>query len=77
MNNPAKELIPQIMNAAGEGIYGLDCNGLMTFANQASVDILGWSVEECIGRSAHEVHHHSHHDGSKYAQKKCPIYAAF
>lgn len=77
MKNQADELIPQIINAAGEGIYGLDCNGLMTFANQASVDILGWSVEECIGKSAHEVHHHSHLDGKKYERKQCPIYAAF
>ncbi len=66
-----------ILNAAGEGIYGLDNQGHMTFANQASTDILGWSVEECLGRSAHQVHHHSHADGSKYDREDCPIYAAF
>ena len=48
----------------------------MTFANQASTEILGWSVEECIGKSAHQVHHHSRADGTEYPQKDCPIYAA-
>lgn len=66
-----------ILNAAGEGIYGLDNQGRMTFANQASTDILGWSVEECHGKSAHQVHHHSHADGSNYEREECPIYAAF
>lgn len=65
-----------ILNSAGEGIYGLDREGRMTFANQASTEILGWSVEECIGKSAHQVHHHSHADGSTYAREDCPIYAA-
>ncbi|MEL7498879.1 MAG: sigma 54-interacting transcriptional regulator [Planctomycetota bacterium] len=66
-----------ILNAAGEGIYGLDNEGRMTFANQASTDILGWSIDECIGKSAHQVHHHSHADGSHFAREDCPIYAAF
>ena len=66
-----------ILNAAGEGIYGLDNQGRMTFANQASTEILGWGVEESLGQLAHEVHHHSHANGSKYDRVECPIYAAF
>ncbi|MFT7630290.1 MAG: PAS domain S-box-containing protein [Mariniblastus sp.] len=66
-----------ILNAAGEGVYGLDSEGRMTFANQASTEILGWSVEECLGKSAHQVHHHTHADGSTYEREDCPIYAAF
>ena len=77
MSKSANNLVQQILGAAGEGIYGLDCQGRMMFANQASTDILGWSIEDCIGKSAHEVHHHSHADGSNYPQEECPIYAAF
>ncbi len=77
MTNSMQELVQLIVNAAGEGIYGLDSRGRMTFANQASVDILGWSIEECLGKSAHEVHHHSHADRTIYRQHECPIYAAF
>jgi PAS domain S-box-containing protein len=77
MSESANDLVQQILGAAGEGIYGLDCQGRMMFANQASTDILGWSIEDCIGRSAHEVHHHSHADGTDYPREECPIYAAF
>lgn len=66
-----------ILNAAGEGVYGLDNQGRLTFANQASTDILGWSESDCIGKSAHQLHHHSHADGTSYEREDCPIYAAF
>lgn len=65
-----------ILSAAGEGIYGLDENGELTFGNAASYEILGWSVNEVLGRKAHDVHHHSHADGSHYPREQCPIYAA-
>jgi len=65
-----------ILNAAGEGVYGLDCNGNTTFGNKAATNILGWELEDIRGMAAHEVHHHSHLDGSKYPREDCPIYAA-
>ena len=65
-----------ILDAAGEGIYGLDCNGRATFGNTATTDILGWKPEEVIGKRSHDLHHHSHADGSTYPQEDCPIYAA-
>jgi PAS domain S-box-containing protein len=66
----------QILNAAGEGIYGLDRNGKTTFGNAASVAILGWNPDDIIGQPAHDVHHHSYPDGSPYPRTDCPIYAA-
>ena len=65
-----------ILNAAGEGIYGLDCEGRTTFGNTASVQILGWKPEDIVGQKAHDVHHHSYPDGSPYPRTQCPIYAA-
>jgi len=65
-----------ILDAAGEGIYGLDANGLTTFGNAATERILGWSPEDIKGKAAHDVHHHSHADGSPYSREECPIYAA-
>ena len=64
-----------ILDAAGEGVYGLDCNGNITFSNAAATEILGWKIKDVHGQSAHEVHHHSHADGSMYPRKECPIYA--
>lgn len=44
-----------ILNSAGEGIYGLDLAGTITFANPAAARMLGWAVEDLIGRSMHQV----------------------
>lgn len=65
-----------ILNAAGEGIYGLDAEGMATFGNAATTEILGWKPEQVIGKRSHDIHHHSHSDGSRYPQTECPIYAA-
>ncbi|MGI9330433.1 MAG: sigma-54 interaction domain-containing protein [Gammaproteobacteria bacterium] len=66
----------QILDAAGEGIYGLDSEGKTTFANAASTKIVGWEHDDVLGQPAHDVHHHSHADGSPYPREDCPIYLA-
>lgn len=66
----------QILDSAGEGIYGLDRDGRITFSNASATVILGWRHEDVVGKSAHDVHHHSHVDGSMYPRDECPIYAA-
>jgi len=66
----------RILEAAGEGIYGLDCQGLGTFANPAAINMLGWTLEDVIGQPVHQLHHHTHADGSPYPREQCPIYAA-
>lgn len=66
-----------ILNAVGEGVYGLDLNGNVTFVNPAAAAMIDGSIEELIGQSMHAVLHHSHPDGSPYPRENCPIYAAF
>ncbi len=66
-----------ILTSAGEGIYGLDREGLTTFVNPAAAEMLGWEPDELLGKSAHAVIHHTRADGSPYAAENCPIYAAF
>lgn len=66
-----------ILNAVGEGIYGLDLEGNVTFVNPAAAEMIGWDMTNLIGRSMHLVLHHSHADGSHYPREACPIYAAF
>jgi PAS domain S-box-containing protein len=65
-----------ILDAAGEGIYGLDSEGRVTFSNAAATEILGWRGEDVLGQRSHDMHHHSHSDGSNYPRDDCPIYAA-
>ncbi|MDD2923166.1 MAG: MASE3 domain-containing protein, partial [Anaerolineales bacterium] len=66
-----------VLASAGEGIYGLDMNGNMTFINQAAANMLGNSIEELLGKSGHADHHHTRADGSPSPRAECPIYAAF
>lgn len=66
-----------ILEAAGEGIYGLDCDGNTTFVNPSAATMLGYSSEELIGQPMHALLHHTKPDGSHYHKENCPIYAAF
>lgn len=65
-----------LLDAAGEGIYGVDRDGNTTFVNPAAQRILGYSPEELAGRNMHSMVHHSHGDGSHFELEDCPIFAA-
>jgi PAS domain S-box-containing protein len=66
-----------ILQAAGEGIYGVDARGALTFMNPAAERMLGFKAEEVIGRNGHTLIHHSHANGDPYPARACPIYSAF
>ncbi|WP_455207460.1 sigma 54-interacting transcriptional regulator [Kaarinaea lacus] len=66
-----------LLEAVGEGIYGVNAEGKTTFVNSAAERILGWTAEELVGRKIHPIMHHTHPDGSHYPSQDCPIYAAF
>lgn len=66
-----------ILNAIGEGVYGVDLQGNATFINPAGAQMVGWKPEELIGKSMHHILHHSRPDCSPYPREQCPIYAAF
>jgi len=65
-----------ILSAAGEGIYGVDADGLITFANPAAAAMFGYTVEELIGMPQHATTHHSHPDGTIFPEEACLIYKA-
>ena len=66
-----------ILSAAGEGIYGLDLKGHTTFCNPAAANMIGWKLDELIGKPQHDILHHKKVDGTPYPREECPIYAAF
>ena len=66
-----------LLDAAGEGIYGVDADGITTFVNPAAQQILGYTALELAGRNMHSTVHYSHSDGSHFSIKDCPIFAAF
>jgi PAS domain S-box-containing protein len=61
-----------ILNAAGEGIFGLDLQGRTAFINPAGARMIGWQPEEVIGKRPHDLIHHTRVDGSPYEFADCP-----
>jgi len=66
-----------ILNAAGEGIYGVNADGKTTFVNRAAREMLGWSAQDLLGRDIHSMIHHHHLSGEIYPAHDCPIYQSF
>jgi PAS domain S-box-containing protein len=64
-----------ILNSAAEGIHGLDSQGRIIFENPKAAELLGWTAEELIGKTAHSTIHHTRADGSAYPIEECPICA--
>ncbi len=60
-----------ILNAAGEGILGLDRKGFITFINPSGAALFGVPVDELVGRDLHELIHPDRKDGS--GAEDCPI----
>jgi two-component system sensor histidine kinase VicK len=62
-----------ILESVGDGIYGIDLNGRLTFINEAGAEALGYEAEDLTGRDVHEIIHHSHVDGTPYSRTTSPI----
>ena len=66
-----------ILEAAGEGIYGINADGKATFVNRAAQEMLGWNADDLIGRDLHQIIHHHHLNGDPFHAHDCPIYDSF
>ncbi|MEC4672766.1 MAG: ATP-binding protein, partial [Nitrospirota bacterium] len=66
-----------ILDSAGEGIYGIDSEGITTFINHAAASMTGWETEELLGKPQHALTHHTRPNGEPYVREECPIYETF
>lgn len=62
-----------LLEAASEGIFGLDAEGRVTFTNRAAEQMLGWSSDSLLGVDQHERIHHSDASGRPMPADSCPI----
>jgi len=54
-----RESLAAILESVGEGVYGVDREGYITFANPATLRVLGINnAQTLIGESAHKVFHY-------------------
>ncbi len=59
-----RERLQGILTSVGDGVYGVDCAGRITFINPAARAALGYTRDESIiGHSAFELIHHTDGDG--------------
>lgn len=66
-----------LLESTGDGIFGIDLAGCCTFINRAGAAMLGFTVEQTLGRNMHELIHHTQRGGAHYHEHDCPIFRAF
>jgi two-component system, OmpR family, sensor histidine kinase VicK len=62
-----------ILASVGDGIYGIDLEGQVTFVNAAAMQMLGYKQDEMLGCVMHELIHHTRVDGTPYDSIDSPI----
>lgn len=65
-----------ILTSVGDGIVGMDTEGRTTFVNPAAARMLGYGVEELLGRHTHDTVHHTRPDGTANPREACSMLAA-
>jgi len=65
-----------LLESAGEGIYGVNAEGIVTFINPSACRMLGYSTDELLGKNLHSLIHHTDPDGTPKPQRGCPLHAA-
>jgi two-component system, OmpR family, sensor histidine kinase VicK len=62
-----------ILDSVGDGIFGMDLEGRLTFINRSGAGLLDYSPQDLLGQDMHTLIHHSRPDGSPYPKEDCPI----
>lgn len=71
--NRQKELI---LASAADGIFGLDREGTVVFANRSAAAMLGLAPAAMTGRHVQNIFHHTRPDGTRYGLGEGPIFEA-
>lgn len=75
----AKEVLRErdlLLESVGEGVYGVDLDGVCFFVNPKACTLLGYTKEEIIGKNTHSLFHHHHLDGSRFPISECILHGA-
>ncbi len=62
-----------ILDSAKEGLFGINKEGKIIYANQYALATTDYSEEEVIGNAFHETFHHSWVDGSHHEEENSPV----
>lgn len=64
-----------ILNSVGEGLFGMDKQGNITFFNPAALQLTGYQADEVVGKNLHDLIHYKRADGTPYPVVECPMNA--
>jgi diguanylate cyclase (GGDEF)-like protein/PAS domain S-box-containing protein len=73
LNEAARAHSDLLLNSAGEGIFGLDLRGRISFVNPAAAYMLGWSIDELTGQNIHSFVWYLNRDISTDLPTGCSI----
>lgn len=62
-----------LVSSVGDGIYGVDPQGRVTFVNPAAAEALRYAPQELEGRIAHAVFHATQPDGTPFPMDRCYV----
>jgi PAS domain S-box-containing protein len=62
-----------LLTSVGDGIYGVDSDGRITFINPSGARALGFDAERLLGRRAHQEFHAPQEDGTPYPWTGCYV----
>ena len=69
-----RQVTELVLDSAGDGIVGLDREGIVVFANLSARRMLRCRESDLIGRRFHDVAHHEHADGATFPWHECPVH---
>lgn len=64
----------RFLNTVGEGIFGVNQKGRLTFINEAACQMLGFRRDELVERVIHPIIHHTKKNGKPFYIEDSPIY---
>ncbi len=73
-----RQRLDGILGSVGDGVYGVDGNGVVTFINPMGLRLLGLADEAAIvGRKAHDLIHGASADGQRIAEGDSALSGAY
>ncbi len=69
----ARRQVRSVLEATGEGVFGLDLEGRCTSVNRTGALMLGYAPGDLKGRRVHGLVHHSRPDGSPLTHAHCIV----
>jgi len=73
-----RERLAGILGSVGDGVYGVDREGCITFVNPAACHILGYEdAAHVTGRTAHDLIHYAAEDGHPMPAVDCPLQRSY